>query len=169
MNHSIRSLNCLFFLIAVFSIKVQADQMLEVGQSYNFAQTPQSTVPYQVQIPAAGELTIHLNNWHSTFDWGTATSQAFTMSISAVYCPDAYEPNETMASATPLLLNSILTAYPWRQVNISSVWGDEDWYKVDVPSPGMLQINLSNWIGVYDWIKDFDRLYVYNAAGTSSD
>lgn len=206
-----------------------ANQVLEIGASYGFGQAPQTNASYDVQIPAPGEVTIHLDNWHSTFDWGmdfdkvyvynsesvavsrnsfsspedpylfhmiegntgmkfrvgkaglytivvhsgqirnwgTATNQAYTMSITATYCPDANEPNETMATATPLGLNSTLTAYPWKLVNTSSIWGDEDWYKIDVPSPGMLQLNLSYWIGVYDWGKDFDRLYVYNAAGTS--
>jgi hypothetical protein len=219
----------LFLLVVFAPMAAMANQVLEIGSSYSFGQAPQTTISYNVQVPTPGELTIHLNNWHSTFDWGmdfdkiyvynqesvavsrngfstpedpylfhmfegntgmkfrvgqaglytiavhsgqirdwgTATAQAYTMSITATYCPDSYEPNETMASATPLSLNSTLTAYPWRQVNTSSIWGDEDWYRIDVPSPGMLQLNLSNWIGVYDWSKDFDRLYVYNADGTS--
>lgn len=229
MNASTRTLNLLLLLFFAFSVSIQADQMLEIGPTYHFSQAPQSTVAYQVQVPAPGELTIHLDDWHSTFDWGmdfdrmyvynmasvpvsrngfstpedpylfhmfqgntglkfrvgqggvytvvihsgqirdwgTVTSQAFALSFSATFCEDAHEPNESMGSATPLPLNTTLTAYPWRLVSTASVWGDEDWYKVEVPSPGMLQLNLSNWIGVYDWGKDFDRLYVYNAAGTS--
>lgn len=228
-SHFRHSTICMFFLVAFFPTEARAVQNIEIGQYYSFGQAPQSSVTYNVQIPAPGEMTVFIIGWVTTYNWGldydrvyvynsegvavarngfsspedpflfhmiqgntdmkfrvgqaglytivvhsgqiwdwcTATTQSYTMSVAAVYAQDTNEPNETLSTATTIQLNSTVTAYPWRLVNTSEIWGDEDWYKIDVPSPGKLQIKLSHWIGVYNWGSDYDRLYVYNASGTS--
>jgi len=128
----------------------------------------QGTTGLTFRLGKAGAYTIKMHSGAiRVSDWGTATSQNYTLSVSATYCSDKFETNETKISATPILLDSTITAYQWRQINTSDISGDEDWYKIYVPSPGKLRIDLSHWIGVYDWGNDFDRLYVYNADGTS--
>jgi hypothetical protein len=126
----------------------------------------QGNTGMKIRVGKAGLYTIVVHSGE-VWDWGTATTQSYTMSVSAVYALDKNEPNETLSAATTIKLDSTVTAYPWRFVNTSELWGDEDWYKIDVPTPGKLQINLSHWIGVYNWGSDYDRLYVYNASGAS--
>ena len=52
-------------------------------------------------------------------------------------------------------------------VKTAQVSGDEDWYKIQLNSPGKLSIQLVKWIGTYDWTTDYDRLYVYNSNSLS--
>jgi len=126
----------------------------------------QGNTGMKFRIGQAGLYTIVVHSGE-IWDWGTATIQSYTMSLSATYSQDVNEPNETLAAATTIKLDSTVTAYPWRLVNTSEIWADEDWYKINVSSPGMLQIDLSHWIGIYNWGSDYDRLYIYNASGTS--
>ena len=100
-------------------------------------------------------------------DWGTATSQNYSLLVNATYCNDIYEPNDDLSHATPITLGVKITAYQWRMVKTAQVSGDEDWYKIQLNSPGKLSIQLVKWIGTYDWTTDYDRLYVYNANGQS--
>lgn len=209
----------------------QTPTPLETGQNYNLTQAPQSTAAYAIALEGPAEVTIHISNWISTYDWGndidrlyvynseqkpvarnqfsspddpylfhmfssgqnlvfrvgtggtytialhsgavkpsdwgTATSQNYSLMISALYCKDVQEPNDTMQTATPLPLETTITAYQWRAVSTAEIGGDEDWYAVTLPGPGKLGLELSNWVGVYDWSSNFDRLYVYNAEGAS--
>jgi hypothetical protein len=100
-------------------------------------------------------------------DWGTATSQSYSLVVNALYCNDIYEPNNDIAHATPISIGQKISAFQWRGVNTVQVWGDEDWYKIQLNSPGKLTIQLVKWIGTYNWSADFDRLYVYNGNGQS--
>ncbi len=115
----------------------------------------------------AGIYTIAVHSGVKRSDWGTATTQNYQMSLSAIYCDDPFELNDDMISSTPIAIGETITAYQWKQINTVAVWGDEDWYKINIDSPGKLKIDLLDWIGIYNWGTDFDRLYVYNADGTS--
>ena len=37
-------------------------------------------------------------------DWGTATSQNYSLLVNATYCNDVYEPNDDISHATPITL-----------------------------------------------------------------
>lgn len=101
------------------------------------------------------------------WDWGTSTTQEYNMKVTAVYCNDAYEPNDNLASASPISVGSEINAFQWRQINTEDIRDDEDWYKVAINSPGILRIELVDWIALNNWSLDFDRLFVYNSAGES--
>ena len=214
-------------LFGLFSTNLNAQTTIEIGETYSFTQEPSSTIDYQINLSAPGQVTIHMNNWISTLNWGVdfdrmyiynsdntpvsrnifsteedpflfhmfqneeglvfnigqagtyiisvhsgekwgwdgATIQSYEMLVEAVYCNDAYEPNETISTATPISIGSRIDAYEWRQVNTSEITGDEDCYSVTVNTPGILKIELVDWIGIYNWGIDFDRLYVYNEDG----
>lgn len=221
----------IWIIMLSFACLMEAQTNIQIGVVYNFSQAPSSTTNYQINIPAPGEITIHINNWLSTYDWGrdydrmyiynsennpvsrnqfssstdpflfhmfqpgqgltfnvgqaglytisvhsgeykqidwgTATSQNYEMSVTATYCDDSYEPNESIENATPISIGSKVAAYQWRRINTSEIWGDEDWYKITIGTPGKLRIEMVNWVGVYSWGSDYDRLYVYNADGKS--
>ncbi len=93
--------------------------------------------------------------------------QSYSLSVTATYCNDIHEPNDTRAAATPITLGSTVQGYQWRRDKTSAVHGDEDWYAIQVPGPGMLRITLAGWEEMLSWYRDFDRLFVYNAAGTN--
>jgi len=101
------------------------------------------------------------------YQWGTATSQSYTMIVTATYCNDIHEPNDDMNHATAISIGQKITAYQWRMVKNNTVSGDEDWYKIQTNFPGRLTIQLVNWVDTYDWSADYDRLYVYNGSGQS--
>lgn len=216
-------------VIFQFSILIEAQTIITIGQVYNFSQSQSSTVNYLFSLDRPGEITLYINNWLSTYDWGTdfdriyiyndegvvigrngfstvedpflfhmfaanqgmkfslgkagnytiavhsgvkrsdwgtATTQNYEMSLSAIYCNDPYELNDDMPNATLINIGETITAYEWRQINTNEIWGDEDWYKINIPYPGILKLDLQDWVGIYNWGTDFDRLHVYNAVGT---
>ncbi len=219
----------LFFEMCFLNLNAQT--IIEIDENYNFIQGPSTTVDYQIELAQAGEFTIHINNWISTYNWdvdydrlyiynsdgdpiarngfsteedpflfhmfqesqgsifnvgkagvytivvhsgqkwgenwGTATIQNYEMSVTALYCNDANEVNDDISSATPISFGSPVTAYQWREINTSEIGGDEDWYKVEIDAPGVLRIELVEWIAIYNWGLDYDRLFVYNGDGTS--
>ncbi len=106
---------------------------------------------------------------HSGEKWGwdTSGSHEFEMKVTTVYCDDAYEPNDDFASASTISLGSNINAFQWRQINTEEIQDDEDWYKVTINSPGILKIELVDWIALYNWSSNYDRLFVYNSEGES--
>lgn len=83
-------------------------------------------------------------------NWGNATSQSYSLTVNAAYCNDIYEPNNDIINATPITVGQVVTAYQWRKVKNDTVWGDEDWYKIQTNSPGVLTIQLTDWVGTYN-------------------
>jgi hypothetical protein len=208
---------------------LHAQTVIEVGALYSFVQEPSSTVDYQIAIASPGEITIHIDSFQSTLNWGLdidrvyvynsdniplmgnlfaseedpflfhmiqdnegltfnvgqadtytisvhsgenwgwglSTVQDYNMQVTAVYCDDAYEPNDNLASVSTISIGSTITAFQWRQINTEAIQGDEDWYRVSVNSPGILRIELVDWVALYNWSSDHDRLFVYNAEGES--
>jgi hypothetical protein len=224
----------LIVLVLLFEMSffvLNAQTVIQIGEVYNFTQSPASTENYQIDLPQAGEFTIHINNWISTLNWsldydrlyiynsenipidrndfstvedpflfhmfqgneglvfrvgqagtytiavhsgqrwgdtwGTTTMQNYEMSVTAIYCSDTYEINDTISMASPISIGATITAYQWRGTNTSEVWGDEDWYMVNVETPGRLKIELVDWVAIYNWSADYDRLWVYNGEGVS--
>lgn len=219
----------LFFQICFLNLNAQT--LIEIDETYNYTQAPSSTENYQIELPQAGEFTIHINDWISTLNWGvdydrlyiynsdgdpisrngfstvedpflfhmftnnqglvfrigqagtytiavhsgqrwgenwgTAAMQNYEMSVTALYCNDVYEVNDDISSATPISIGSTISAYQWREINTSEIGGDEDWYKLEIDAPGVLRLELVEWMAIYNWSSDYDRLYVYNADGTS--
>ena len=117
-------------------------------------------------IGQAGTYTISVHSG-AKWGWGGASIQNYEMLVTAIYCDDTNEPNETISSATPIDIGSTISAYQWKQINTSEIWGDVDCYSVNVNTPGILKIELIDWVGVLNWSLDFDRLFVYNSDGES--
>lgn len=117
-------------------------------------------------VGKSGVYTIKVHSGNRNSSWGSATSQNYQLSLTAIYCDDANEPNEEMLTATLIDIEETLTAYQWRQINTVQVNADEDWYQIIIPTPGVLKLTLLNWVATYNWGSDYDRLHVYNAAGT---
>ncbi|KGL61907.1 T9SS type A sorting domain-containing protein [Polaribacter sp. Hel1_85] len=64
-------LNFSFFII-ILGLNyndINAQTTIEVGELYSFVQQPSSTVNYQLTIVSPGEITIHIDNWKSTYNW----------------------------------------------------------------------------------------------------
>ena len=118
-----------------------------------------------VRIGKAGTYYI---DFHSGSNWGWPegkTSQNYTVLLSVITANDLHEANDDMSSSTSINFDEVVSAFQWRATSTDSVWGDEDWYKLSVPSPGKLSLLLNNWLSVYNWGTDFDRLYIYNSNG----
>ncbi|MGK9369900.1 T9SS type A sorting domain-containing protein [Melioribacter sp. Ez-97] len=118
-----------------------------------------------VYITRIGKAGIYYVDIHSgeAWDWPQGqTTQNFTLSIEATYAQDQHEPNDEFTSATRLSIGSDLIAYQWRFINNSYVYNDEDYYKIDLPSPGRLKLEIVDWMATLNWGLDYDRVYVYN-------
>ncbi len=118
-------------------------------------------------VGKSGVYTISIHSGVKTSSWGSAEVQNYQLSLSAVYCDDLYELNDSMEVATLINIGETITAYQWRRINTTEVWGDEDWYKFSIDSPGVLKFDLLHWVATYNWGSDHDFLNVYNEAGTS--
>ncbi len=118
------------------------------------------------RVGQAGTYFINLHSGEPK-DWGTVTSQNYTLRVDGTNCNDIYELNDDIYNATTLIAGQKITAYQWRRVKTNQVGGDEDWYKIQLNLPGQLSLKLVNWVGTYSWVQDFDKLYVYNGNGQS--
>lgn len=117
------------------------------------------------RVGQAGTYYIDLHSG-AVYDWPEGVSQQnYTISVSFTEVEDPHEPNDSLDSATQISIGEELSAYSWRQTPTAAVWGDEDWYRVEVPSPGVMSIILDGWVATLNWAADFDRLYLYGASG----
>lgn len=219
--NSIPQIICLILTLTPWAL---AETTIQVGTTYQFSQTANSTATYRISLPQPGEYKIHITNWISTFNWGAdydrlylyndeatpvqqgvfssdsdpfafhmfedgdnlifrvgtagsytmnvhsgtldpGVSQAYGLQVTATYCNDAYEPNDTLATSTPITLGATIHAYQWKRGKNADVAGDEEYYRIQIPTPGKLKINLIAWEAVYNWGADFDRFFVYDATG----
>ncbi len=104
-------------------------------------------------------------DFHSGNDWGWPegkTTQNYTVKVTSLPVDDLYETNDKLAGAATIALNQTVTAYQWKRTPTSSVKNDEDYYKIVLPSPGILNVKISDWLSVYNWGIDYDRFYIYN-------
>jgi len=117
------------------------------------------------RVGQAGTYYIDLHSG-AIYGWPEGVSQQnYTISVSFTEAEDRHERNDSLDSATQISIGEELSAYQWRQTPTAAVWGDEDWYKVEVPSPGVMSIILNGWVATLNWAADFDRLYLYDASG----
>ncbi len=115
-----------------------------------------------------GKAGVYFIDFHSGSTWGwpdEKTAQNYTVLLSAISANDTHEINDSVNFASKINFNEVVTAVQWRETSTDSVWGDEDWYELSVPSPGILNMVLDDWLSVYNWGADFDRLYIYNSNG----
>jgi len=107
-------------------------------------------------------------DFHSGTNWGWPTGkedQNYTIFVTTEYVTDTNEKNDDMMSAKEINIGETINAFQWERVATNSVAGDEDWYKINLPTPGKLSLDLDNWIGTFNWGTDYDRFYVYNQLG----
>ncbi|MGK9369065.1 T9SS type A sorting domain-containing protein [Melioribacter sp. Ez-97] len=118
-----------------------------------------------VYITRVGKAGTYYIDIHSGEIWNWPqgqTTQSFTLIIEAIYAQDQHEPNDEFSTATRLSIGNDLIAYQWRYIDNSYVYNDEDYYKIDLPSPGRLKLEVVDWSATYNWGLDYDRIYVYN-------
>jgi Abnormal spindle-like microcephaly-assoc'd, ASPM-SPD-2-Hydin len=113
------------------------------------------------RVGTAGTYTINVHS--GELDPGA--SQAYGLQVTATYSNDLHEPNDSPALATPISLGASVQGYQWKRTKTSAVHGDEDYYQIQIPTPGKLRIELINWTAVYNWGSDFDRFFIYDATG----
>jgi hypothetical protein len=76
-------------------------------------------------------------------------------------CTDAYEPNNSGIAATQVFQTPLTGSADYTMHANIGYSGDEDWYRIDLNTPGNLQINVTNLPNIYD-LKLFS-----DAAGTN--
>lgn len=118
------------------------------------------------RVGDAGTYHIDVHSGQADSGWGGKTAQSYSLQLTARYRDDLHEPNDKREDAALIAVGETVTAYQWKKVKLHNVGGDEDWYKFTITTPGELSISLNNWVATQNWSVDFDRLYVYNGAGT---
>jgi len=119
-------------------------------------------------ITRVGQAGTYYIDFHSgsMYGWPEGqTAQAYTVLASRTLVVDNYEPNESIVAATPINLDQTIQASQWRYTPTNMVWGDEDFYTLTTPSPGILSFELVNWGSLYASAQDYDRMYIYDAVG----
>jgi hypothetical protein len=77
---------------------------------------------------------------------------------------DPFEPNNDFTNVKDIAFDITYQACEWRTLDSSmNVAGDEDYYSFNVINPGNYILTLKDWIGIYDWGVDYDRLWVFDA------
>lgn len=118
-----------------------------------------------VLITRVGMEGTYYIDFHSGSDWGwpeEKTMQGYTVTLTMEEAIDPAEPNDQYTDAQPLSIGQTFTGCQWKRIPTLSVWGDDDWYSVETPTPGILTVQLDDWISVYNWSSDYDRFYIYN-------
>ncbi len=108
-------------------------------------------------LPAPGQYWIQLVDGSNDAE----SSSLFTTNIDFVAADDPFEPNDSFGSASPLPTTAAFapTIYPR---------GDNDWYKVWVAEPGLLQLTASNVpdaLDVYMQVFDLNGAAVHGWVG----
>ncbi len=119
-----------------------------------------------LNLGLAGDYTIRLHSGGKFYWPENVYSQSYIITAAFQPVDDIHEPNGTMETASLLTIGQPATACQWDPVPTLDVYGDEDWYRIELPSPGILTVDLNGWVSTYNWSADFDKLYVYRADGT---
>lgn len=107
-------------------------------------------------------------DFHSGTDWGWPAgkeNQSYSVLVTVTSVLDTNETNDSMGSAKGIILGEMYHAHQWKRVALNSVWGDEDWYRIDLSSGGILTLEVKNWTPTLNWGADYDRFYIYNNNG----
>lgn len=62
--------SCVFALFFVGVCIAEAQELIEIGESYSLSQPPSSTSVYQIELSHPAEVTISITGWQSTHSWG---------------------------------------------------------------------------------------------------
>ena len=91
----------------------------------------------------------------------------YTFSVQFTQASDPFESNNSVETAAMVELGTEYTACQWKSEQQGPhILDDEDFYAVDLPSPGKIILHLSDWASIYNWGLNYDRLYVYTEDGT---
>lgn len=107
-------------------------------------------------------------DFHSGNNWGWPAgkeNQSYSILVTVENAIDTNESNDSMGSAKGIILGEIVFACQWERVATNSVSGDEDWYRIDLTSPGILSLEIKDWVPTQNWGMDYDRFYIYNNNG----
>lgn len=115
------------------------------------------------RVGTAGSYTIDIHSG----ELEPGASQSYSLQITGTYCNDSYESNDAGVSATPIALGATVQGYQWRRTKTRDVQGDEDWYQIELPTPGAFTVSLVGWEAVYNWGADYDRFFLYDANGVN--
>lgn len=90
----------------------------------------------------------------------------YSFSVQFTQTPDAFEPNDTLETAMSVSFDTEYNAWQWKSEQQGPyVAYDEDFYALDLPSPGKITLHLANWSSIYNWGLNYDRLYMYTTDG----
>jgi hypothetical protein len=80
--------------------------------------------------------------------------ETYTLTLDSGVLPEPGEPNNAIESATPLAIGGTLAGFLARPLNDEAV--APDWYRVEVPSPGALTVDVDMSQGVSSRVALFD-------------
>jgi hypothetical protein len=80
--------------------------------------------------------------------------ETYTLAVESGALPEANEPNNTMEFATPLAIGGSTTGFLARPFNDEAVAAD--WYRVELPTPGSLAIDVDMSQGISSRVVLFD-------------
>ncbi len=117
-------------------------------------------------INQGGTYTIALHSGEN-YGWPYGqTTQAYSILVSQVLVDDVFEPNDEIATASPLSFDMTYEAYQWKSVGYTNVaTGDIDFYRLTLPTAGTVEIATTDWISTYRWPNDNDYVKVYDESG----
>ena len=130
-----------------------------------FAHMMETNDSYTINAGMAGTYTLRLHSG-VPYQWPEGvTGQSYTVTVTLDEVDDANEDNGSMETATAIAVGQALTASQWRPVPTMHVSDDEDYYRIDLPSPGILTITLYDWVSTFNWSANYDHLSIYTAEG----
>jgi hypothetical protein len=106
----------------------------------------------------------HAGTYYLRYHSGEASNTiAYSLNSSFTPVNDIFEPNDDLAAAKLIpASNEWYNAFEWQSRDSSmNIAGDEDYYCFNAASPGSFSFSLTNWIGIYNWGTDYDRMWVY--------
>lgn len=127
----------------------------------------QTNDSYSVNVGMAGVYTLRLHAGEAHELHGGAAVQSYTITVTLDEANDINEDNSSIETATHIAIGSQVTAYQWRPTPTLSVQDDEDYYRIELPSPGILSINLDGWVSTLNWSANYDRMYLYTSEGVA--
>jgi len=112
-----------------------------------------------------GVYTIALHSGEN-YGWPSGQiSQAYSILVSQVLVDDVFEPNDEIATAAIVEIDTEYEAYQWRSVGYGNVVTEDiDCYMIHIPTAGVLEILATNWVSTYHG-SNGDYVYIYDAAG----
>lgn len=116
-------------------------------------------------VSQAGTYTIDFHSGE-IYGWPTGqTAQSYSVLVTRTLVPDTFEPNDDLANAAAVDFDTEYDAYQWKSIGYTSqVNGDNDYYKLILPSPGTIEVTTNNWVSTYS-SGDVDKIYCYNENG----